>query len=150
MSFQTNLQISRASVEVQVQGGVANLDGSEVLLVVVLGRGNGRTANSSSVNVGRHSTTVLGQCIGVQTRQVDSLSAGSSLLHLVHTESSARALDGHSGSRGNGRKAGEAGGNFAEDNHGDDSIERWIDLMGNGGGAGEDRFHKQLEGRPPL
>lgn len=98
MSFQSNLQISRASVEVQVQGGVANLDGSEVLDVVVLGRGNGRAANGSSVDVGRHSTTVLGQGIGVQTRQVDSLGAGSSLLHLVHTESSARALDGYSGS----------------------------------------------------
>jgi hypothetical protein len=113
------LQVSRTSVEVQVQSGRANGDWGEVLDVALLRGGNGSAADSSGVNMCRHRTTVLGDGMGVGTGQVDSPGTSSLLGYLVHSEALTRALDRHSGS--DGREANNGGGNLTEDNHGNGS-----------------------------
>ena len=127
------LQIGRASVEVEVQGRAANVDRSQVLNVIGLGRSHDSTVTrgNSALEVRRHSTAILSKRPAVDCGEAGGLGtdAGSLPGDLVDGESptSMGGVRGTGGQcRGDRGEADRDGSDFAQDNHSDCSLdEMW-------------------------
>lgn len=97
-----------------MEGGLSDSDGSQVLLVIVLGRGHGTTLAGSLLHALGHRTAKLGQGTGVHAWQVDGAGLVGRPGNLVDGE----ALASRSRRRrdGGGQTQNEGSG-FAEDDH---------------------------------
>lgn len=117
------LQICRASVEVQVQGRSTDFDGGQVFRVILLGGSNSAAGACSRLDTVGDSAPVLSQSIGIDSWKIDGLLVGHWSGHLVDSEALAR-LD-HRDSRHNGRETDDDSGDFAKDDHLDETTDYW-------------------------
>jgi hypothetical protein len=79
------------------------------------------------MDIGGHSSTILGQGLGINTWQVDSLGLRSSASLLVNSEALARSHNRRS--RSNSRKTSEDGSDLAKDDHDGGYIEECMKLV---------------------
>ena len=111
-----DIQISGASIEVQVQGGTTDVDRSKILDIIIFRSSGSRATISSCLDAGRNAGTVLGESICVHAGQVDSSGLGDRANRLVDGE---LALTTHRHGRRDRGNTGQNDRDFAEDNHSD-------------------------------